>query len=165
MNIDKEAGLWKEVPGYDNYMVSSRGRVKSLNYARSGNERLLKQSLSSAGYPKVDLRKEGRAKTMSIHKLVAMAFLNHTQCGYKIVVDHIDENKANNNLSNLRLVTNRENLSRRKCGSSKYVGVSWFNRDSKWVAGIKINGKRKHIGYFTNEIDASNAYQEALKNL
>lgn len=84
-------------------------------------------------------------------------------------LDHIDGNKLNNDISNLREATtiqNQMNSKKRKswCGklpSSIYKGVSWNKRDKKWCSRITINGKRKHIGYFDSEIDAARAYDDA----
>jgi ribosomal protein L15E len=72
-----------------------------------------------------------------------MAFLNHTPCGYKIVVDHIDNNiKTDNRLENLQLITQRENVSKDiKNTSSKYIGVCWHKKAKKWRSSIQINGK------------------------
>ena len=47
--------------------------------------------------------------------------------------------------------------------TSKYIGVNWKKQNKKWRAAIKINGKAKHLGYFDDELEASNAYQEKLK--
>tara|TARA_R110002074_G_C12140162_1_gene629054 strand:+ start:11 stop:490 length:480 start_codon:yes stop_codon:yes gene_type:complete len=155
--------IWKSVPNYDNYMVSSRGRVKSMKF---GKERMMKQSLNIYGYFHVCLSKEGKSKTITVHKVVAIAFLNHTPCGHKLVVDHRNNDKTNNNLNNLQLVSQRENTSKdKKGGSSKYVGVWWYKALNKWHARIRINGKQKHLGYFTDEVEAHNAYQNALKEI
>jgi hypothetical protein len=48
--------------------------------------------------------------------------------------------------------------------SSKYIGVSWYKKYYKWSSQIYISGKLKNLGYFTLEIDAHNAYQNALNN-
>ena len=101
-----------------------------------------------------------------VSQLIAIAFLNHKPCGNKMVVDHIDTNKLNNKLYNLQVITNRENTSKdRKNGSSKYLGVSWNKSNKNWSATILINGKPKYLGSFTNEKEASQAYQNELKNL
>jgi hypothetical protein len=85
--------------------------------------------------------------------LVAMAFLNHKPDGtHKIVVDHINNNKLDNRVVNLQLISQRENLSKdRKDGTSKYVGVCWKKSRNKWQVDIKIDGKRKYLGLFTDE--------------
>ena len=164
MTKEKEE-VWREVPGYEDYMVSSRGRVKSLNFNRTGKEGVMKQSLDSFGYFYVALCRYGKHKKFKVHQLVAMAFLDHIPCGLKLVVDHYpDKTTTNNNLNNLRLVTQRENLSRRG-GSSKYTGVFWHKGNKKWKAGILIEGKIIRLGYFDDELEAHHAYQRKLKEI
>ncbi len=160
---------WRSIYNYEGiYEVSDLGRVRSLDrfnsrgYRRKGN--ILKQSDNGQGYLRVGLCKENKLSVKKVHQLVAVAFLGHTPCGHKVVVDHIDNDKFNNKLSNLNLTTQRNNCSKdKKGGTSKYVGVSWHTASSRWRAQIKIKGKAKHLGNFTNEVDAHNAYQEALK--
>ena len=95
-----------------------------------------------------------------------MAFLGHKPSGNKLVVDHIDFDRTNNHLSNLRIITHRENTNRKHIkSSSKYIGVSWYKSRKRWCAKIKINNKTKHLGYFIDELEASSAYQVALNNL
>lgn len=106
---------------YENYKVSNLGRVKSLNYNHTGEERILKQIKHRNGYLKLTLRKNGKMKTCLIHRLVAMAFIpnisNH-KC-----VDHKDTNKENNNVLNLVWCTQAQNnnnkLSKKKISKSK----------------------------------------------
>ena len=157
MNELKEE--FRPVPGYEGYYeVSNFGNVKSLI-----NDMILSPGLSN-NYYTVDLCKDGKGNSMRIHVLVAMAFLGHEPDGYKIVVDHIDNNKLNNKLTNLQLISHRENSSKdKKNGSSQYTGVSWKKNRNKWVANIKINGEKKHLGYFISEETAAEAYQKALK--
>ena len=84
-----------------------------------------------------------------------------------MVVDHIDNNRLNNNLSNLQCVTQRVNSTKdRKGGTSNYVGVSLHsNIRKKWEAKINVNGKSKRLGLFYTEEEASFAYQSALNEL
>tara|TARA_R110000868_G_scaffold120488_1_gene320012 strand:- start:168 stop:641 length:474 start_codon:yes stop_codon:yes gene_type:complete len=72
-------------------------------------------------------------------------------------VDHIDGNPSNNNIENLRLVTNQENGFNR----TKAKGYSRFK--NKWRADIHLNSKTIYLGLFDNELDAHNAYLEAKK--
>ena len=53
----------------------------------------------------------------------------------------------------------------KKKGSSKYVGVSWNKRYSKWNAKILYKGKSKHLGDFKFEEDAARAYQDAARKI
>tara|TARA_R110002072_G_scaffold171877_1_gene325618 strand:- start:305 stop:784 length:480 start_codon:yes stop_codon:yes gene_type:complete len=155
---------FRDVVGYEGiYKVSNLGNVKSLPNKVRFSERILKPSLNSGGYFKIDLRKDNKTKTRTVHQLVAEAFLNHVPCGNSIEVDHINEDKLNNRLDNLQLLTSVEH--RGKGSSSKYIGVSWCKRDSKWLSRIRINGKLKNLGDFYLELEAAYAYQDALKAL
>ena len=170
-----EKEIWKDIPGYEGlYQVSSLGRVRSLDrvvpHGRFGEfklkGRVLKPSPDLNGYLKLNLYKDGMTKTIEVHKLIAIAFLNHEPCGNKIVVDHIDNNKTNNRLDNLQLITHRENLSKDKSGyTSQYVGVSWSKQKNKWMATIQVSGKNKHLGSFDSEYEAHLAYQKALNEI
>lgn len=79
-------------------------------------------------------------------------------------LDHIDGNKVNNCLINLRECTNAENhqnMPSIKGGTSKYTGVSWYKKGKKWRANICLNNKQKNLGFFDNEEDAYAAYCKA----
>lgn len=158
--------VFKDIPGYEGlYQVSNFGNVKSLNYRRTGKVKLLSPSIASNGYYTVLLRNEV-LKKRTVHQLVAIAFLNHVPCGYKLVVNHIDHNPLNNHVDNLEIVTNRYNSGYRKSnGASKYTGVSWDKSLKKFRSNIWINGRLKHLGVFKNEDEAGRAYQKALLNL
>lgn len=151
--------IWKDIKGYKGiYLVSNLGRVKSLKF---GRERMLKAGIGK-GYLKVVLQ-DGKPKSRTIHSLVAEAFLNHTICGMKLVVNHINLNKLDNRVENLEVITQRENANKKHIkNSSEYTGVHWDKKRSKWIAQITIKGKSKHLGTFTNEIEASEKYQEVL---
>lgn len=169
----KKEEIWKDVPGYEGmYQVSDYGNVRTLGIpvkCRGGKIRIkpacdLKQCMAGK-YKKVVLSKENNGINFTVHKLVAMAFLGHAPDGTnKIVVDHIDNNKLNNHLSNLRLITNRENITKVPIGLSKYAGVIWIVRDKKWSAKIIINRICYPLGVFLDEQEASEAYQKALYN-
>ena len=156
--------VFKDIPGYEGvYQISDLGRVKSLKLNR---ERILKPIVSGNGYLFVNLFCEGKQKNITVHQLVAIVFLNHTPCGHKIVVDHINCDEQDNRLSNLQLISNRENLSKDKKGyTSKYTGVCWKKQNKKWISQIIINGKAKYLGLFTDEYDAHLAYQRKLKEI
>lgn len=171
-----EEEVWKDVKGYEGYYeVSNLGIVRSLErmvwnggFLRRVNNRILKRSHRS-GYEMVGLSKDGCQVTVAVHQLVAIAFLNHNRSGNELIIDHIDGNKTNNKLSNIHIVTSRENNSicfRKNAAmfSSKFTGVSFFKRDKNWESYITINRKRKYLGRFPSEQEASNAYQKALKS-
>lgn len=79
-------------------------------------------------------------------------------------VDHIDGNGLNNQRSNLRICTHRENMMNRatnKNSTSHYKGVSWARDRKKWRAEIEVDAKRIKIGCFETEKYAARAYNEA----
>ena len=154
---------YRIINNFEDYKVSNFGNVMSL---KNNKEKILSPSLHYNGYLSIVLSIKGKLKTFKVHQLVAMAFLNHEPCGLKIVINHKDFNKKNNNVDNLELVTPRENSNRKHLKStSKYTGVYWHTRDKRWRASIVINKKNVYLGSFKIELEASNAYQKALKNL
>jgi len=155
--------VWRSVKDYEDYKVSNLGRVKSF---KRGKERILKKQLDDGGYHHVGLHENKDSKTHRVHKLVAIAFLNHKTNGYKLVVNHIDFDRTNNNVNNLEIVSQRANTNQIHIkSSSKYIGVHWNRASSKWRSQIRIDGKLKSLGLFTDEIEASNAYQTALNSI
>lgn len=112
------------------------------------------------------MHKKSKRVLFTIHVLVAIAFKEHIPNGNVLVVDHINNIKTDNRATNLRIVTNRENCSKRiKSYSSKFIGVSWDKARKMWVSAIQIKGKHRHLGHFDDEEEASKAYQKALKEL
>ena len=80
-------------------------------------------------------------------------------------VDHINGDKTDNRRENLRLATNAQNCANqgkpKGTYSSEYKGVHWNKQNKKWRARIMVDGKLIHLGYFTDEMDAASAYDEA----
>lgn len=95
--------IWKDIEGFEGlYQVSNLGRVKS-----SYTNRVLKGYKDTCGYLLVGLYKNNIRSSKKIHRLVAQAFIpNHEN---KPEVNHIDENKTNNIVSNLEWMTAKEN--------------------------------------------------------
>lgn len=105
---------------------------------------------------------DGKWNTTGMHRLI----LGITD--KNIFGDHIDHNGLNNQFSNLRACSNIENLRNKKIKegySSIYKGVSFHKIWRKWQVRIKGDGKRTHIGYFTDEVEAAKAYDTAAKTL
>lgn len=167
--------IFKDIPGYEGYyQVSDRGRVKSLNRIvidSRGVERFYKgrviQGTINKGYRQFNLRINNKSRIFTASQLVAKTFLGHSVNGNTLVVDHINGVKTDDRLSNLRIVSHRENNSTcfrkdRQTLSSKFTGVYWSKDISKWVSRIQYEDKLVYLGCYDNEIDASNAYQKAL---
>ena len=144
--------IYRNIEDFDNYEISNFGNVRNKK-----TNKILKPNISK-GYYKVDLCKNGKRTTKTIHKLVADAFLENLE--NKPCVDHIDNDRLNNNISNLRWATNKEN-SRNKILSIKntsgFKGVSFHKKANKWQAQITIDGIKIYIGSFENIEDAKQA--------
>lgn len=105
LTLDNLSGeLWKPIPDYDGYRVSNFGRVKSFKYK---TPRIITPTLASDGYLYVHLRKSGKNKGNSVHRLVALCFIPNPEG--KPQVNHIDGHPLNNHVSNLEWATNAEN--------------------------------------------------------
>lgn len=118
--------IWKEIEGYNGfYQVSNLGNVKSVG-GQIGSAirkpRVLKQSLTADGYPKVRLQRDGKDKTVTVHRLVAMHFVPNPN--NEETVNHIDGNKTNNVYSNLE----------------------WTNRSGQMIHAYKLNLKTSRVG-------------------
>ena len=123
--------VFRSIDGYESYAVSSFGRVKNVITGI-----ILKTRNDKYGYLRVNLYEYRVMKTHKIHKLVANAFIdnpNNKQC-----VDHIDNNKANNHLTNLRWATSKENSHNSKLSSNNTSGCKGIDWKKK-----RKNGEHK----------------------
>lgn len=101
---------WRDIKGYEGlYEVSNMGRVKSLNYGRTGKSKILRPNETRLGYLRICLCKYGKHKIYWVHRLVLMTF-NPNPDMKSLEVNHIDEDKTNNRLENLEWVTRKENI-------------------------------------------------------
>ncbi len=103
-------------------------------------------------------------KKVHVHRLIW--FWVHGE--WPRIIDHIDRDRLNNKLSNLRNVddgVNARNKSMRRNNKSGAVGVHWGIAAKKWVAQIVLNKKTHHLGVFETVEEASIAYQSARDRL
>lgn len=120
--------------------------------------------VNTAGYKVVNIK----GKIYLIHRIIWEMFNGPIPEGMQI--DHIDRNRLNNHLWNLRLVTpegNSHNLSKMKNNTSGVTGVHKVVRGNNeyWAARIDFKGKGKHLGYFKHFEDAVAARKQAEKDL
>jgi hypothetical protein len=136
---------WLSVVGFPDYEVSSLGRIRR-------GEKILKACTHPHGYLKIAL---GRANQRLVHRVVAEAFCpnpnNYTE------VDHIDRDKTNNSMSNLRWCTRSEN------NSNKGLGYSYCARDDLFVVNKLIKGIR-HRKWFKEEKGAQDYLKKAMES-
>ena len=92
--------IWKEIDDYPDYKVSTLGNIMSNKY---GDWRKIKPSPDKNGYLRIGLHQNNKRMNCSVHRLVALAFIPNPD--NLPTVDHIDQNRTNNDLSNLRWAT------------------------------------------------------------
>ena len=149
---------YANITGFSNYQVSTFGNVKNITTGKI----LKPQTNSCNGYLQITLMDDGERSYKKIHRLVANAFLENSED--KKCVDHVDHDRKNNYLSNLRFAThteNNQNKSTYSNNTSGVIGVDWKKSNNKWRVQIQINGVKKHLGYFVNKDDAITARSNA----
>lgn len=140
-----EGEVWKEIPEYEGlYAISNKGRIKSLerdtiatNRIIHQSEKLLTPSPNATGYLHIHLSKDKIRKSFFIHRLVAMCFIDNPN-NYPHI-DHIDTNKNNNSVENLRWVTpslNMQNDLTRKHLSQ--AGKSKYNQNAACIPIVQL---------------------------
>lgn len=110
-------------------------------------------TINTDGYARVVI--SGRAHPA--HRLAWLYIYNHFP---KTQIDHINLNKSDNSINNLRLASasnNQRNKGLMKSNKSGYKNVSWCTRAKKWKVGLKVNRKSIHFGYFSDIQDANTA--------
>lgn len=114
--------------------------------------------VDSEGYVKITCN----YKTLKAHRIIWELLKGEIPEGFEI--DHIDHNRKNNRIENLRLVSivqNRQNMSKFVTNTSGCNGVHWNKNKNKWEPQITINGKKKYLGRFDNLSDAIEARKNA----
>tara|TARA_R110001606_G_scaffold354977_1_gene505740 strand:- start:101 stop:562 length:462 start_codon:yes stop_codon:yes gene_type:complete len=134
-----------EVHNYPNYLIYPDGRVWS-NY---GGGRFLKERFTK-DYQSVSLSKNNKPEHIYLHRLLAQHYIpNPNNLPY---VDHIDRNKLNNNIDNLRWVTRSENglnVSKRKSNKSGHKNIAYCNTHHRWSYKKVINKIKKEKSFKT----------------
>ena len=168
--MSAELEFFGDVIGYEGlYQVSDRGRVLSLERTQKGkgesiqsvSERLMKLRLGTGGYLRVVLCKDGKKKDFIVSRLVALTFLE--PIAGKPTVDHINRNRTDNRLENLRWASATEQ-SRNTSWFKTYISIS-FRKSikylSKWSVTFRYENEKKRTKFFLTEHDAR-AFADSL---
>ena len=114
----------------------------------------INRKICDDGYLRLDINiNKVRYRTVA-HRLAW--FLYYGTIDEKLVIDHINRDKSDNTITNLRIVTQRQN-----CLNNIGEGVYFRKNRKKWIASIGYKRKRIHLGTFNNEEDAKEAYSKA----
>ena len=152
---------YKIIKDFENYSVSNFG-----NIINNKTGKVLKPGINTNGYYKVSLCSDGNIYQKLVHKLIAESFIANPY--NKQCVDHINNDRLNNNVNNLRWASYQENSMNSKLNSnntSKYKGICYSKLFNRWNAYITINGKMKNLGYFDKIEDAINARVKKAKEV
>jgi len=147
---------------WTDWFYYKEGELYWLKNVSNKKENSIAGGLVNTGYRRVMIHN----KSYAVHRVIWEILKGPILDGYQI--DHINHNRADNRIENLRLATNKQNnqnKSVRKDSETKIKGVYWRQDTKKYRAKIKINGKENHLGYFDTSEEASIAYQEASKKL
>ena len=142
------------IRGFPSYQISNHGRVIS-NVREPA--RFLTPSLTSAGYLIVKLYKDGKPKTFGIHRLIAMHFLDIPEDEDAMVVDHINLNKTDNRIENLRWATYSQNGLNR----SVYGSIQPSRNGRKWFIQYTIPCGRR----VKKSFEGNNSHFDAVEEL
>ena len=153
-----EEEIYAQIKDFPDYCVSNLGNIKYIK-----TNTILKQRFDKNGYKRVNLYDKNRKiLTKRTHRLVIEAFKENVD--NKPNVDHIDNNKLNNNINNLRFATHIENSRNRSIPINNTSSVKGVCKSgNKWRAYICIDGIRMSLGFFDNIEDAKLARITAVK--
>jgi hypothetical protein len=162
-----EQETWASVRGLESlYEVSSLGRVRSLGRfmvrsdgrKRTIRPRILSASYDARGYASVGLTNlSGEITTIRVHRVVADAFLGIPT---GMVVDHINGDRSDNRLSNLRVCSSMNNLTFRnteKTFKSKHPNIYWDPSRQRFRAAYQYNKNPIRVGDFKTIDEAISA--------
>jgi hypothetical protein len=111
-------------------------------------------TINSHGYRHACMTTDGTYKIFYAHRIIFAWVHGHWPANQ---IDHIDGNKLNNRIENLREVSNAgnaRNQKRRSTNTSGHTGIYWHNHANKWAAQITVDGRRMRLGYFHSKSDA-----------
>lgn len=164
--------IWEPIEGYEGlYEVSNLGRVRSLEFRNgSGTHkrvRYLNSTDNGHGYKIIGLKVNGKRKNHYVHRLVAMAFIPNPD--NLPVIDHIDHDRANNSATNLRWMTQGDNVRYSRSLMCKPRQKPMTNTGERYISRQKRDGRyrltvgRKQIGVYDTINEAVEVRDEILK--
>jgi hypothetical protein len=149
--------LFKQITNYPNYEISNHGNVRNTKTGRTLKIKIRKDNYSEVGLP-ILINGKNKQTWLKIHRLIGLAFIDNPD--NKKCIDHIDCDRQNNHVSNLRWAThteNQQNSSLHKNNSTGVKGVSFQKKLKKFKATIMLDGISIHLGFFENLDDAKAA--------
>jgi hypothetical protein len=136
-------------------------KVDDKNYEKVLEHRWhVAQKPGQSAYAITTIYRDGKRTTITMHRLIT---------GWPGRIDHRNFDGLDNQEHNLRPVTasesSRHRRKQRTPSSSRFIGVCWHRTNKKWIANVQVNGKRRHLGYFTSEEDAAAARDAVIEKM
>lgn len=147
-----------EIKDYPNYLIYENGEIhtKSRQRVKGG---ILKQQLGTNGYYSVGLWKDTKRKSCTVHRLLGIHYIPNPE--NKPFIDHIDRNRKNNSLDNLRWVTCQENVDNKdyddysvRCNNKLGIKNIYYCKTNKYYKFKIKRNKIAHVKYFKTLEDA-----------
>ena len=149
-----------EIQGFNNYYIYSDGTIYNMK-----SDIIKKPTLNTGGYYQVDLWNKGIHKKFLVHRLIALYYISNPE--NKPEVDHIDNDRTNNHIDNLRWVTKSENNQNRGMGKNNTSGIqniSYIQTRNRYVFQKNIDNKI-HCKYFKTLEEAIKYKNDYLADL
>ena len=136
-----------EIEGYPNYLIYEDGKVFSKK-----RNKFLKPRINTNGYYCIDLCENGKQKTYKIHRLIAIHYIPNPE--NKREVDHINRDRSDNKIENLRWVSHLENMQNKGIPNTNTSGIkniSYNKFHDRWIFRKEINGKLTRKSFKTKQ--------------
>lgn len=151
------------IPQYSDYMIYPNGDIFSIRF-----NKFLKPRYDKNGYKRVTIKNKitNKIETLKIHQLVAMCFLGYEK-NSNFVVDHIDNDKINNYVHNLQVITSMQNMKKEHMRKVQLNGLPYNIKYCKDGYSVKLqeNKIKKNLGTFKTlqeAVDMRNTYFKEL---
>tara|TARA_R110000796_G_scaffold40119_1_gene99499 strand:- start:2914 stop:3393 length:480 start_codon:yes stop_codon:yes gene_type:complete len=150
-----------QIDNYSNYLIYNNGDIYSKK-----NKIFLKPRKDKDNYLRVDLcNDKKKTKTIKIHQLVAIAYLNHNLENRDYVIDHIDANVRNNYLHNLQRITRTQNARKKNIIRISGLPSGVYFTGIHFFCAIIINGCKITFNKFKTAEEASKKHDEIYNAL
>jgi len=161
---------WKAIIGNENYEVSDLGNVRRLEHTiinKKGNPvkypaMNMKLTKNTSGYMTASVKRPGYVSTNAlVHILIREAFFQ--DFNKDLVCDHINHDRSDNRIENLRVVSQRKNTQNRF--NKDNPGASYNKISKSWVSQVRYNKELYFLGYFKTAEEASECYMNACNDI
>ena len=145
-----------EITDFDNYLIYPDGKVFNKS-----NNKFRKLNFATNGYQYVALYKDGKQKNHLLHRLIAIHYIPNTE--NKPEVDHINRDKTDNRVENLRWATrieNAQNTGKQKNNKSGHKNISFHKASGRWEFSTKTHAQyfRKYFGTLEEAVDFKDSF-------